>query len=267
MPTAPTRAERALATRRRMVRAAYELFCRERVPGYDDQRGGRCGRRRGADRVLHLRHEGRPAQRVSGRGHRRVRPVAGTATGADRHGRAAGLARMVGRLRGGPDGGAGARPLRHPRRRDPQAGRPAGRGVARRLRRPRGGRGGARQRGAPGGLVPHHGSRHRPQARRVASRSQPRPPPPTSSSRSSAPSCTRRSRSGEVGHRPAAPRSSGRSWQRNSSIPHPERVRAAWPILPVAWPSRPCPDRRGRSTLRFWCGAGRARRVRRKGTA
>jgi AcrR family transcriptional regulator len=28
MSTAPTRAERALATRRRMVRAAYELFCR-----------------------------------------------------------------------------------------------------------------------------------------------------------------------------------------------------------------------------------------------
>jgi AcrR family transcriptional regulator len=28
MPTAPTRAERALATRRRMVRAAYESFCR-----------------------------------------------------------------------------------------------------------------------------------------------------------------------------------------------------------------------------------------------
>jgi AcrR family transcriptional regulator len=28
MPTAPTRAERALATRRRTVRAAYELFCR-----------------------------------------------------------------------------------------------------------------------------------------------------------------------------------------------------------------------------------------------
>jgi AcrR family transcriptional regulator len=33
MPTAPTRAERALATRRRMVRAAYELFCENGYPG------------------------------------------------------------------------------------------------------------------------------------------------------------------------------------------------------------------------------------------
>lgn len=33
MPTAPTRAERALATRRRMVRAAYKLFCKHGYPG------------------------------------------------------------------------------------------------------------------------------------------------------------------------------------------------------------------------------------------
>ena len=147
-----TRADRALATRRRMVSAAYDLFCAQRLSRHHHHRGSQGGRSRGPDHLLHLRDQGRacstrrwgPRSWVSTAGANRRRPA---------HRRAAALAPLVGRLRGGPDLRRGLRHLLHPRRRHPRASSAARRRAAR-CRRGSGGRRRAEDRRATTRRVP-----------------------------------------------------------------------------------------------------------------
>ena len=170
----PTRAERALATRRRMVRAAYDLFCGN---GYLGTTINAVADEAGVAVPTVYYTFGTKAALLGEahrRGDRRLRPVARAPAGADRHRRAAALARVVGGLRGGADLG---------RRRSTSSSLTAS-GSSQRVGPLVAAMHGASgdpeaaavvrdRRGTPGGRLPGGGPRHRRQARRATPRTSP----------------------------------------------------------------------------------------------